>query len=62
VVKKRLAQRGEDYLQDEHIDDVYHFYSEYAEKWNYTVFRWEDLSQTLADNIVSQAYHKAVAK
>lgn len=62
VVKKRLATRGEDYLQDEHIDDVYHFYSEYAEKWNYTVFRWEDLSQTLADNVVSQAYHKAVAK
>lgn len=62
VVKKRLAERGEDYLQDEHVDDVYHFYSEYAEKWGYQVFRWEDLSQTLADNVVSAAYHKAVAK
>ncbi len=58
VVKKRLAARGDDFLQSEHIDEVYDFYNLYSAKWGYMVLRWEDLTQTMADNAVSFAYHK----
>jgi thymidylate kinase len=38
-VKKRLAHRGEDYLQDEHVEEVYNFYAKYAEENQYHVVK-----------------------
>lgn len=37
VVRSRLANRGEDYLQDHHVEEVYNFYSDYAEQHEYHV-------------------------
>lgn len=36
-VRQRLADRGEDYLLEEHVEEVYKFYGQYADKHNYLV-------------------------
>jgi thymidylate kinase len=42
VVKQRLAERGEDYLQPEHVEQVYQAYQDYAKQWGWTLI--EDLN------------------
>lgn len=39
VVKRRLIERGEDYLQPEHINEVYEFYERYANEYGYRLIR-----------------------
>ncbi len=38
-VKRRLADRGEDYLQDKHVEQVYNFYANYAKENEYHVIK-----------------------
>jgi thymidylate kinase len=42
-VKRRLADRGEDYLQDEHVEEVYNFYAKYAKENEYHVIKQASL-------------------
>lgn len=37
VVKQRIATRGEDYLLDEHVNEVYKFYRKYAKRNGYVL-------------------------
>ncbi len=39
IVKRRLIERGEDYLQPEHIDEVHEFYERYANEYGYRLIR-----------------------
>lgn len=57
VVKQRLADRGEDYLKDEHVDEVYDFYKRYAEFHGYLVV--EEGTDELAQELVAKAIEGA---
>jgi thymidylate kinase len=42
LVKTRLEERGEDYLQPEHVETVYQAYENYATQWGWHVIRDEN--------------------
>jgi thymidylate kinase len=53
VIQERLIERGEDYLQDEHVEEVYSFYRDYAEKHGYLLI--QEGTEELADEFVKLA-------
>lgn len=48
VVKQRLEERGEDYLQPEHVEQVHELYEDYAMAHDYRLIR-EVTDQTVED-------------
>lgn len=56
VVLDRLRERGEDYLQPEHVEPVYRFYESYARVFDYNVIESVPDDQTVFD-LVNQAVY-----
>jgi thymidylate kinase len=56
TVLDRLRERGEDYLQPEHVEPVYKFYEAYARVFNYNVLETIPDDKTVED-LVNQAVY-----
>ena len=57
VILDRLAKRGEDYLQPEHVEQVWKFYDKFATD-NPSWIRLTDNSEQVAANLVLRALGK----
>lgn len=60
VVQKRLLDRGEDFLQQEHVEQVYLFYKAYADLFNWTVVGDEAVTNARSWVIEARARSKKV--
>lgn len=56
IIRERLTARGEDYLKDEHIDEVSAAYEDYARAWDYLLIDDEFEVDETAEFLIALAF------